>query len=191
MKLWRGRLAVVACVLLATIGCDQAGKHLARASLPASEAVPAGRLLTLFLTENTGGFLSWGSGLTAAARFWVLTVGAAVGLFLAACLFATSTSSWRILVPGALVTGGGLSNLLDRLANGGRVTDFLVLHLGPLHTGVFNIADLAITAGTVLLGIELVKNPRSSELAPKATVDPRAGIARWAGRRRDRNRPNP
>ena len=182
---------MVASVLLATIGCDQAGKHLARASLPPSEAVPAGRLLTLFLTENTGGFLSWGSGLSGAARFWVLTVGAAVGLFLAACLFATSTSRWRILVPGALVTGGGLSNLLDRLANGGRVTDFLVLHLGPLRSGIFNIADLAITAGTVLLGIELVKNPRSSELSPKATVDPRAGIARWVGRRRNRNRPNP
>jgi lipoprotein signal peptidase len=84
-----------------------------------------------------------------------------------------------------------LRNLLDRLANGGRVTDFLVLHLDPLHTGIFNIGDLAITAGGVLLGIELVKNPRSSTSSRKAPVEPRAAIARWASRRRNRNRPNP
>jgi hypothetical protein len=63
--------------------------------------------------------------------------------------------------------------------------------LGPLQTGIFNIADLAISAAALLLGIELVKNRRSSGLSPKATVDARARIARWAGRRRERNRPNP
>jgi hypothetical protein len=51
----------------------------------------------------------------------------------------------------ALMVAGGLSNLVDRLFQSGAVTDFMVLRLGPLHTGVFNLADVGIVLGTVAL----------------------------------------
>jgi signal peptidase II len=44
---------------------------------------------------------------------------------------------------------GGASNLVDRLLSG-RVVDFAILRAGPLHTGVFNLADAAILGGAIL-----------------------------------------
>ena len=48
-------------------------------------------------------------------------------------------------------TYGGLSNLIDRLIYDGRVTDFLNVGIGSLRTGIFNLADMAILAGALLL----------------------------------------
>ena len=58
--------------------------------------------------------------------------------------------------------GGGAGNLIDRLRFGGRVTDFIYLAAGPLHTGVFNIADMAITGGVLWLAL--------SSLWPKRVI---------------------
>src|SRR5947199_5008520 len=51
----------------------------------------------------------------------------------------------------SLVVGGGLSNLLDRVAYGGYVVDFINLGIGSLRTGIFNAADVAITVGVLLV----------------------------------------
>jgi signal peptidase II len=51
----------------------------------------------------------------------------------------------------SLVLGGGLSNLLDRITYGGYVVDFIKLGIGPLQTGIFNAADVAITIGVLLV----------------------------------------
>jgi signal peptidase II len=51
----------------------------------------------------------------------------------------------------ALVLAGGSSNLIDRFANDGYVVDFINLGVGPIRTGIFNVADVAITAGILLL----------------------------------------
>jgi signal peptidase II len=53
------------------------------------------------------------------------------------------------------VTGGGLSNLLDRILHHGGVTDFVILGSGGLRTGIFNLADVAIFLGSVLFGFLL------------------------------------
>jgi len=57
----------------------------------------------------------------------------------------------------ALMVGGGGSNLFDRIMNNGRVVDFVMLNLGPLATGVFNAADVAITLGVVLFLIASIR----------------------------------
>lgn len=48
---------------------------------------------------------------------------------------------------GLLILAGGFGNLYDRALNDGRVVDFMLLQIGPLKTGVFNVADIAIMAG--------------------------------------------
>jgi signal peptidase II len=48
---------------------------------------------------------------------------------------------------GLLILSGGFGNLYDRALNDGRVVDFMLLQMGLLKTGVFNVADVAIMAG--------------------------------------------
>lgn len=56
---------------------------------------------------------------------------------------------WFLAVLGLLA--GGLGNLIDRLAHDGLVIDFINLGVGPLRTGIFNVADVAITGGGLAL----------------------------------------
>jgi signal peptidase II len=55
------------------------------------------------------------------------------------------------VVAAALIIGGGFSNLLDRLYNDGLVVDFMNAGIGPVRTGIFNLADVAIMAGSGML----------------------------------------
>jgi signal peptidase II len=48
-----------------------------------------------------------------------------------------------------LVLAGGVGNQLDRVLQAGLVTDFINLGVGPLRTGIFNVADVAITCGAI------------------------------------------
>jgi signal peptidase II len=54
------------------------------------------------------------------------------------------------LIAICFIIGGGIGNIFDRIAYG-SVTDFLYLHFGVLHTGVFNMADLSITTGAIII----------------------------------------
>jgi signal peptidase II len=60
----------------------------------------------------------------------------------------------------ACIVGGGAGNVLDRLASG-HVRDFAVLHVGPLTTGIFNVADVTITLGCGVLVILSSRSGRS------------------------------
>lgn len=147
------RLMLMVPLILACVGCDRLTKAAAREHLAASSGHSfLGDLLRLQYAENPGAFLSLGLGLSDEARFWVFTV--AVGAILLGTAGVALKS--RILRPTAvaalaLIIGGGLGNLVDRVTNDGRVVDFLNLGVGPVRTGVFNLADVAITAGVVLL----------------------------------------
>ena len=51
----------------------------------------------------------------------------------------------------SLMAGGGVGNLIDRIFNNGAVTDFVRLGIGPLRTGIFNLADVAVVVGISML----------------------------------------
>jgi signal peptidase II len=138
---------------------DQYTKHLARA-LP--QAIDLGPLMLTY-TENRGAFLSLGANLPEGVRAWLFNGVVSLGLIaLAVYLFKNPE------MPLTLVLAGGAGNLIDRLRFDGRVTDFLYLHAGPLHTGVFNVADMAITAGAVWMGVRALLDRSSTESgAPK------------------------
>jgi signal peptidase II len=146
------RLIVVSFTLFGCVGCDQASKSMARTFLNAG--APESLLhdvLRLELTENTGAFLGLGASLSEHLRFSLFT--GAVGILLMGivlrAIFARRLDPWRI-VALALIAGGGISNLLDRLLGEGRVTDFLNLGIGSMRTGIFNFADVSILAGSIL-----------------------------------------
>lgn len=147
------RLALVAGVLLLAVGCDQAAKHLAETELASSRPISLlDDCVRLELAQNRGAFLSLGESLPGAARYllFVVLVGGALALTLALTL-RLRTASPAQLVALSLLTGGGLGNLIDRLLHDGAVVDFVSIGIGPLRTGIFNVADAAITLGVLLL----------------------------------------
>lgn len=169
---WRRRRVLFVLIML--VGCivaDQALKRVAEATLRHRSAISwLGDAIRFEYTENPGAFLSLGSGLSPHARFLFLTV--LVGAVLAGALFYLLTTP-RLgkgsLLGLSLLTGGGIGNLIDRVANGGHVIDYLSVGLGPLRTGIFNFADLCITTGTCVLVLSALK-PKRHE-APASTID--------------------
>jgi signal peptidase II len=159
MQSWRTRLALLA-IVVATIGCDQASKHVASARLVDGQRQSyLGDAVRLEYSENPGGFLSLGADLPGWARTAVFSGGSAI-LLIASVFSALWHKLGRLALLGLwLWFGGAASNLLDRVGDG-RVVDFLNVGIGPLRTGIFNVADMAIMLGVALLiaGLRVMQN---------------------------------
>ena len=155
-------------VLLACVGCDQASKHVASLLLPGSSPVALlGGAVRLELVANPGAFLSLGAGVPELARRVVL-VGLVPFLLALVCGIASRSArrSRCALVALGLIAGGGLGNWLDRVLHDGAVRDFVSVGLGPLRTGIFNLADVAILGGLALLLLSGRSAPRGSAGEP-------------------------
>jgi signal peptidase II len=148
-------------LLGSSIGCDQATKRVALAELQSSPPVSlAGDLFRLQYAANTGIFLGVGAGLPEDLRWW-LFVGILGALLAAGLVLALRRGQMRPLpLAGvSLMLGGGLSNWMDRLSHG-SVIDFMNVGLGSLRSGVFNVADLAIELGFLLVLVASWRSPR-------------------------------
>ncbi len=155
-------LIVVFLVLFSCVGCDQTTKAAARKYLPRNEILSfAGDTLRLQYAENKGAFLSLGSALPDKTRSFLFTAG--VGTFIAAalCYLLVSPLPRVAAVALSLICGGGCGNLIDRIAHGGYVIDFLNVGVGGLRTGIFNIADIAIMVGVLLMVLRSAKREKT------------------------------
>jgi signal peptidase II len=153
------RLFLLLLVLVCAVGCDQTSKHIARTELKhlGSVTLPGG-FGEFRLAENPGSFLSLGDSLPEPLRLALLTVGVGLGLIgLLAYLAGSARLSRYSFIGLALIWAGGTSNLIDRVTREGLVTDFIFIRVGPLHTGVFNSADVMITIGMAVLVCDLWK----------------------------------
>ncbi|MDD3448014.1 MAG: signal peptidase II [Gammaproteobacteria bacterium] len=132
------------------VALDQATKWLALERLAPYEAVPLvpGFNLTLMFNtgaafsflSNAGGWQRWGLSLLA------LVLSVALTLWLRRLTRAEVLSAAGL----ALVIGGAIGNLWDRLVYG-YVVDFIDIYVADWHWPAFNIADSAITVGAALL----------------------------------------
>lgn len=147
------RIALILVILVACVGCDQSTKYTARQLLRGQDTLYLlGGMLQIGYTENLGAFLGMGANMPAILRSTVLIAMVAIFLTVMFVVLIRSPELERpTLIAGALIMCGGISNLIDRILNQGAVIDFLNLGIGRLRTGVFNVADLAIVAGFVLL----------------------------------------
>ncbi len=147
------KMFLIISVLCFCVGCDQATKVVAKDYLASAAPTSyAGDIFRLHYAENRGAFLSLGAILPEGARFWIFTILA--GLVLLGLLIFIIVSSEKRPLPltaYTLIVGGGFSNLIDRFLNDGAVVDFMNIGLGSLRTGIFNVADMAITTGVILL----------------------------------------
>lgn len=157
----RHRVLLIAAVVAVVVASDQGTKRIASDALKASPSHSyLGDLLRLQYTENPGAFLSLGAGLPGDVRGWLFKWG--IGALLLG-VFGFALLSGRIkplsLVALSLFLGGGLSNLADRVTRGDAVIDFMNVGVGPLRTGVFNVADLCIVTGILLLAVNSLLSP--------------------------------
>jgi len=147
------RILIILFIVLACTGCDQTTKYLATEFLEQNSIISyANDIFRLQYAENRGAFLGIGGSLSEQSRFSIFTV--AVSFFLLSLflymVFNNKMNAFHIVVL-SIVLGGGFSNLIDRLVNNGAVVDFLNIGIGQLRTGIFNVADVLILFGFVLL----------------------------------------
>ncbi|HSD44604.1 MAG TPA: signal peptidase II [Burkholderiales bacterium] len=136
-------LAVVVAAL------DQTTKVVVQASLQPGARIDVLPFLDLVLVFNTGAAFSFLAG----AGGWQRGVFIAIALAAAALIvhLLRRHPEERLFCAGlALILGGALGNLWDRIALG-HVVDFVLLHAYGYHWPAFNVADSAITVGAGLL----------------------------------------
>lgn len=152
-------------VIVVLVAVDQATKSIAQRSLAGEPArVFLGGAVRIDYAENVGSFLSLGASLPAEARFWIFTVfstALVVGLAVYA-LRASADTPLLVYLGIGLVIAGGVGNLIDRLTHDGRVVDFMQLRVGPLRTGVFNVADVALMVGIGLVLLALLRGDKEA-----------------------------
>jgi signal peptidase II len=147
----RKRFALVLLTLFACVGCDQQTKSLATTNLRGHEATSLfADTVRLDYTENSGSFLGLGASLPAEWRTAIFSVGCTLGVvgLLIYVLFVPRSTPLQVLAL-ALICAGGMGNLIDRWLCG-YVRDFLNIGIGPVRTGIFNVADATLMAGSLL-----------------------------------------
>ncbi|MDX2069672.1 MAG: signal peptidase II [Haliscomenobacter sp.] len=122
-------------------------------------------IFRLVYAENTGAFLSLGSGMNDTLRYWVLAV-VPVLVLLYIFFHVLTAKNLHIVQQAAFgfILGGGLSNIYDRIMEG-RVVDFMNMGFGTLRTGIFNVADMSIMLGLFLMVPFLFQKQAPSEAA--------------------------
>ena len=113
--------------------------------------------------ENTGAFLGMGSELNETLRIILLLILPilVLGFVLRYVFKDKSLDNWSLFAFASII-GGGIANVFDRIAFG-KVTDFLFINLGGVfRTGVFNLADLSVTTGMIILVIASFKKKKTT-----------------------------
>jgi signal peptidase II len=149
-----------------TVGCDQATKRAAVLHLEGEPDIALfGGVVRVAYAENPGAFLGLGDELPAGARVALLVVVNLLILGVLGWWAFRRPQPMLIRFAATLVIAGGVGNLIDRvLREGGRVVDFLVVGVGPVRTGVFNVADVAVMLGVGLLFLALAR--RATDAKP-------------------------
>jgi signal peptidase II len=151
-----GRAAAVA---LLAVGADQLSKAIVRASVLPGEVVDLVGGVQIVRVANRG----IAFGLLDGAGAWVLVI-AAIAFAALLMYFLAGDERPGLWLPIGLLAGGAIGNLIDR-AREGFVTDFI----DPPGWPAFNVADVAITTGVLLLLWIYVVGPGSRQPAPEPT----------------------
>jgi len=135
------------------VGCDYSSKSIAKDKLKGKPVHSyLGGNIELVYAENSGGMLSLGNDLPNNLRVLIFKIFVAIVMCLLFFygVFKRGIRKWS-LVALILIISGGVGNLIDRIMNEGKVVDFIVMNLYNFHTGIFNIADVYVTTGIIIL----------------------------------------
>jgi signal peptidase II len=162
------RKMIPAVVMIAgVVLADIVTKRWALGALYHGSAETMGGLVPLTLAFNRG--IAFGLPLPSAGR-WIIIGATLVVLWVLADLFRRATATdWLRLLGIYLVAAGALGNLIDRVRWSGGVVDFIgPINLGFMYWPIFNIADMAITMGAIMLGLSLWREEAATASAQRA-----------------------
>ena len=158
----RRKIALYLGMVGGVILLDQLTKMLVLRTLrPYSPVEVLGDFFRLTFIYNTGA--AFGLHLGDASR-WVFMALAAVAVVVLWFMF--RGTAWRDrarLVAIASVTGGAIGNVIDRVRSSRGVVDFLDFGVGEYRWPVFNVADIAVTVGALLLAFSLWREEQTIE----------------------------
>lgn len=160
-------ILVLALVFL-NIGCDQISKEVARKKIDDREIISVvDQKFILTKVENTGAAMSMGENFSPTLKTILLKVFPSVMLvvMLVVVLFKKDISKLST-VGWAFIIGGGVGNIYDRVLYN-SVTDFMHIDLGGIFkTGVFNMADVSVVIGTLLVVTQALLSRRKLKETP-------------------------
>jgi signal peptidase II len=149
------------------IGCDRITKDLAKEHLMYREPLSYfHNTVRLEYVENTGAALSLGDTLSKPLSFWLLSILPLIFLLL---LFVYVIRKIHELNPlkllsFSMIIAGGLGNIIDRIMFDRHVSDFMNVGISNLRTGIFNFADVCVTAGVIGLLLSYRDSKPKSDL---------------------------
>jgi signal peptidase II len=160
MGAWSQRLLPWLGVALLIVGADQFSKIVIEKAFHLGDVRPVTPYFSLVLAHNRGAAFSMFDG----GADWHARALTAVGI--GACLFimyllARHGTQRLFACALALILGGALGNVLDRLIHG-HVIDFLLFHYRQWEFPAFNVADSAITVGAAMLILDELLRVRRS-----------------------------
>lgn len=164
MKL--SRTASIILLIVANIAIDQISKFIVRAKIATNEVIELiGDTFIMTKVENSGAFLGMGSELSPTLK-WILLLILPV-IVLGGVLYyiiTNKTLDKLSLIAFCCIVGGGIANVFDRFMYG-SVTDFFHIDLGGVfRTGIFNVADMSVSFGMILLIIASFKQKKQEKV---------------------------
>jgi signal peptidase II len=154
----RGALVYLWLTVLIIV-LDQLSKAVIQRVLELDHAIVVLPVFDIVRANNVGAAFSFLGNASGWQRwlFVALALIVSVGLFL--WLRRIERRAWLLASGVALILGGALGNLIDRLRLG-YVVDFVSVHWGPHYFPAFNVADSGITVGAALLLLDAWLEPR-------------------------------
>ncbi|MGQ0530044.1 MAG: signal peptidase II [Panacagrimonas sp.] len=149
-----------AAVMLA----DQITKQMAIRSIAQFESVTVLPFLNWVHLQNRGAAFSM---LSQMPPWFFVLLGVVVSVAILIWLRRNPTGQRAVAAGLALILGGALGNVIDRVRLG-HVTDFVDFHVAGWHFAAFNVADAAITIGAGLLILDMLLEGRRSRAAAKS-----------------------
>ncbi len=155
----------ITLLIVFNIAIDQITKVLVRANFEYREIKSIiGDYFILQYVENKGAFLGMGSDMNASLKLIFLLILPTLVLgYVIYYIIKTKELDRLSLIAFCCIIGGGIANVFDRIVYG-QVTDFFFINLGGVFkTGIFNVADLSVTTGMVMLLFSGVFNTKKKE----------------------------
>ncbi len=149
------------------VALDQLTKWYVASNFALFEILPVGPVLDVTRIHNEGaafGLLAEAGGWQ---RWFFLVLAAVIGIAIIVWLRSLpARGNYWLAIGLALILGGAIGNAYDRFAQG-HVVDFLHFHLGNAFFPAFNVADIAITTGAIMLIIDALLSSRRSRAATR------------------------
>jgi len=136
------------------VGLDQVTKWMIVKWVPLYDKIPINDFINITHQRNTGAAFSFLADASGWQRWFFVALATIVSAFIIGWLWTIKAQRQVVLSAGlAMVMGGAIGNVVDRLVRG-SVVDFIQVYLGSWPFPSFNVADSAITVGAALLIID-------------------------------------